>query len=378
MNDIIIKTVSSRKELKEFISVPNILYADDKHYRSPLVIERLKHLDPNKNPYFQHAEHCYFIAYRAGKAVGRISAQIDQHAQISGEPKLGHFGLLAAQDGDVLAMLFHHVETWHAQRGVTQITGPYSLSINDEAGLLVEGFDTPPYMMMNYALPWMNNKLESVGLTKAKDLIAFHMDIEKELPALAQRLEEKIKVQSEIVLRNLNKADIDNDLKIILDIFNQAWAQNWGFVKMNEQEIQYNAKNLKQLINPNLVHIAEINNTPAAMIVALPDLNDNIKNLGGRLLPFGWCKLLWNLNVKGTDRARILLMGIKPEYLNKFLSSHIALKLMEAIHKSLKQEHYKQAEFSWILEDNISMIKLIEMSGAQPYKRYRIYQKQLT
>ena len=376
--DINIHTVATKQDLRDFVEVPNRLYADDPHYRAQLTMERLEHLDVKKNPYFKHATHQLFIAYQNDKPVGRISAQIDDLAQKDKTPRLGHFGFVDARDAVILQVLLDKAEDWLRQQKVKTITGPYSLSINDEAGLLVEGFDSVPYMMMNYAPHWVGEALEAHGYRQAKDLLAFHMHTNQDIPAIGRRIANKAAEHPEVSLRTLDKKHMKRDLDIVLKIFNEAWAENWGFVQMTADEIAYTARSMKPLIQPDLVWIAEIENEPTAMIVALPNLNEALDGLGGRLLPFGWLKLLWRLKVKKMKTARILLMGVRKDQHNGFLGGALAVTVMERLHTSLYANGYKDTELSWVLDDNAPMIRLIKGSGAKFSKRYRIYQKDLT
>ncbi len=373
---ITVSTASTGKALRDFINVPNILYRDSPVYRPQLTFERLDHLG-SKNPYFKHAKHELFVAYKNHQLVGRISAQIDKLAQKEGEVCLGSFGFVDALDEETLQALLNQAEEWLSVQGVKRITGPYSLSINDQAGLLVEGFDTPPYMMMNYAPQWLGAALEDFGYKKAKDLFAFHMRTDQDIPLAAQRIVRKVLAHPTVSLRTLDKAHMGRDLGVILDIFNEAWADNWGFIPMTSDEMIYSANNMKPIIKSELVHIAEVEGKPAAMIVALPDLNEALKGLNGKLLPFGWMKLLWRLKVKGVSGTRILLMGVRPQYQDGFLGGALAVTVMAKLHEALRSGGYQEAELSWILEDNAPMIRLAESSGAKVYKRYRIYEKEI-
>ena len=373
---IIVQKVQNKKQLKDFIKVPNILYHSDPYYRVQLSIERLEHLS-HKNPYFKHASHSFFVAYVDGKPIGRISVQIDKLAQKENEPCLAHFGFLDAANENVLEILLAETEKWAAEKGAQKISGPYSLSINDEAGLLIEGFDDAPSMMMNYAPKWLGPALEQKTYSKAKDLLAFTMRTDCDIPSAAQRIADKVITDSDIKIRILNKRNMEHDLTTILDIFNDAWANNWGFIPMTKEEISYVAKNMKPLIQPDLVQIVETDNKPAAMIVALPDLNEALDGLNGRLFPLNWVKLLWRLKVKRVNRVRVLLMGVRNEFQKGFLGSTLAITLMICLHKNMRMHGYKEAELSWILEDNTPMIRLIESAGGHVYKRYRIYEKDL-
>ena len=373
---IIVQEVQNKKQLKDFIKVPNILYQSDPYYRAQLSIERLEHLS-HKNPYFEHATHVFFVAYEDQKLVGRISVQIDKLSQKENEPCLAHFGFLDAANKNVLESLLADAEKWAIEKGAQKISGPYSLSINDEAGLLIEGFNNAPSMMMNYAPKWLGPALEQHAYSKAKDLLAFTMRTDCNIPLAAQRIADKVVTDSDIAIRTLNKKNMERDLTTILDIFNDAWADNWGFIPMTKEEISYVAKNMKPLIQPDLVQIVETNNKPAAMIVALPDLNEALDGLNGNLFPFNWIKLLWRLKIKRVNRARVLLMGVRNEFQKGFLGSTLAITLVICLHKNMRTHGYKEAELSWILEDNAPMIRLIESAGGHVYKRYRIYEKDI-
>ncbi len=373
---ITVSAVSGKKSLRDFVRVPTILYSDDSLYRPQLMIERLEHLSP-KNPYFKHATHQLFIAHQEGALVGRISAQIDELAQKEGTPHLGHIGFIDVTDEEVLRLLLDKAESWLRERGVKKITGPYSFSINDEAGLLVEGFDSPPRMMMNYAPNWLGKALEKSSYAPAKDLLAFRMETDIDTPPAAQRIVKKVLTHDEVSFRMLDKTKLSEDLGVILDIFNEAWAENWGFIPMTADEMTHTANSMKPLIKPELVQIAEVHGKPAAMIVALPDLNEALDGLNGKLFPLGWAKLLWRLKVKGVGSARILLMGVRPKYQSGFLGAALAVTVMTKLHDALRKGRYNEAELSWILEDNAPMIRLIENAGAKAYKRYRIYEKSL-
>lgn len=373
---IAISAVSDKKSLKNFVRVPNILYKSDPHHRPQLMVERLEHLSP-KNPYFKHAKHQLFLAHKDGVLAGRISAQIDELAQKKDTPPVGHFGFVDAADKEVLRALLEKAESWLREQGVEKIIGPYSFSINDEAGLLVEGFDSPPRMMMNYAPEWLGAALEKAGYIPVKDLLAFRMHMNIDIPPTAQRIVSKVLTHDDVNFRMLDKENLSQDLAVILEIFNEAWTKNWGFIPMTADELTHTANSMKPIIKPELVQIGEVEGKPAAMIVALPDLNESLDGLNGKLLPFGWLKLLWRLKVKGVTGARILLMGVRPQYQSGFLGAALAVTVMTKLHDAMRKGGYKEAELSWILEDNAPMIRLVKSAGAKIYKRYRVYEKDL-
>ena len=371
-----IRAAKTGRGFRDFVIAADIVYSDDPLYVPQLAMERRAHLGA-KNPYHRHAKSQYFVAYRDGKPAGRISAQIDELAQISEGGVLGHIGFADAADADILGQLLHAAEDWLREQGAARVSGPYSLSINDESGLLIEGFDTAPRMMMNYARPWQAAAFEAAGYRKIKDLIAFRLDVARPFPAPVLRVAEKAVALPGLTERPVDRRNLGRDLRIIMNIFNDAWAGNWGFVPMTEEEINYAAKNMKPLIRPEFARIVEIDGEPVAMIVALPDLNEALRGLGGRLLPFGWAKLLWRIKRPGLRGARVLLMGVREKDRGGFKSSAIGALLVSRLRDALAARGFQEVEMSWILEDNMPIIRLIESLGGVPYKRYRIYEKPL-
>ncbi len=370
------KTVETKQEFKDFVNVPNILHADDPQFIAQLGFEREEHLS-EKNPYFQHAQHQYFIAYDHGIPVGRISAQIDELAQKNGKPKIGHFGLVEADEPKTLHSLLSIAENWLKEQGAEIAQGPFSLSINDETGLLCKGFGTPPYMMMNHAPSWYNEALIDAGYGKATDTIAYHVRLGEDTPGAISYMASQAEKENRISERTINMKNFDEELGTILKIFNNAWAENWGFIPMTDAEMIYTATNMKMLIKPKLARIAFLDDEPIAMIVALPNLNEALTGLNGKLLPFGWAKLLWRLKFRGLKTARVLLMGVRKDHQGTPLASGISALLMRNLKTEAEKMGMTALEMSWILEDNEPMKRLIEAIGGDPYKHYRIYEKHL-
>lgn len=372
-----VEAVSDRRRLDDFIRVPWHVYADDPNWVPPLIIERRAHLGA-KNPYFRHAEARYWVAYRGSRPVGRISAQIDRLAQDRHGADLGHFGLFEALDDDAaITALLEAAESWLAGKGARRVLGPFSLSINDECGLLVDGFGTPPMLLMGHARSYYGPRLEAQGYAKAKDLIAYSYDTESPLPLSTRRLADRALETPGLVLRELRRDRLREELGMIVDIFNDAWVDNWGFVPMTEAEVDHMAASMKPVIRPDLVSIAEVNGEPAAMIVALPNLNEAIADLDGRLLPFGAAKLLWRLKVRELSSARVLLMGTRRQYRDTLLGSALAFLLIDRVRENVRRRGIRMVELSWVLEDNDAMRRVIESVGGHPYKTYRIYEKAL-
>ncbi|MFP6741096.1 MAG: hypothetical protein VCD33_05625 [Alphaproteobacteria bacterium] len=378
-----VEAVAGPGAMDRFIRVPFSLYDNDANWVPPLVMERRDHLNPRKNPWFDHGEARYWLAFRGdspgGRPVGRISAQIDRTHLERYDDGTGHFGFLEGEDdGAVFQALFGAAECWLRERGMSRIRGPFSLSINDESGLLVDGFDTPPSMMMGHAPPYYSHRVEAEGYDKAMDLLAYVYDSHQVMPDGPRQLIERLGQSGTVTLRPLDKRRYSNDLGIILDIFNDAWSRNWGFVPFTAAEVAHLAKELKPLIRPGLVCIAEVDGEPAAMAVSLPNLNEAIADLGGALLPFGWAKLLWRLKVGTLETVRVPLMGVRRQFHGTWQGAALAFAVIDSVHGRLMAEGFKRAEMSWVLETNRPMRRLIEAVGARPYKTYRVYEKALT
>ncbi len=374
-----IEAVEGPEGLRRFLKVPATLYANDPHWVAPLRFERLRHLDPARNPYFARSEVAYWLARRGARPVGRISAQLDRAHLERHRDASGHFGFLEAEDdAEVFEGLCGAAEDWLRGRGMQRILGPFSLSINDESGLLVEGFDAPPCLMMNYAPPYYGPRLEEQGYAKAQDLIAYRYDLEAEPPAAARALIEKTRKEKGLAFRDLKMAQLDKELGHIRDIFNDAWSENWGFVPLSDDDMAYFKANLKPFLTSHSVCFGEIDGEPVAMCVGLPNLNEAIADLGGRLLPFGWIKLLWRLKVRGPRSGRMAMMGVKRRFHGTPLGAGLALGIIERMRRHHRRQGMRWAELSWVLENNRPTRHLIEMMGGQAYKTYRVYEKALT
>ncbi len=367
--------VERKSDLNEFIRLPWSLYKDDPNWIPPLILERRMQLSP-KNPYFEHAKFCSWITYRNGKPVGRISAQIDRLHIDRYQDATGFFGMLEAEDDSLtFRALLSTAESWLRDQGMQQISGPFNLSINQELGLLVDGFDTPPSMMMGHARPYYADRIEKDGYQKEKDLLAYIINTDSKMTAAAKRITARAK--DRIHIRRLQKSDFVNELEIIRNIFNDAWSQNWGFIPWTEAEVEHLGKDLKMLADEELVKIAEVDGKPAAFIVLLPNINEIIQDLNGRLLPFGWLKLLWRLKVKYPKSARIPLMGVRSQYHDSLMGAALAFGVIADVQQPALKHGIKEVELSWILEENKGMRNVIESVNGRVYKTYRIYSKEL-
>jgi hypothetical protein len=369
--------VTDKATMGRFIRVPFLVHKNDKMWVPPLISEREEAFDPAKNELVRRSEVRFWIARRDGRDVGRISAQIDPLAQKEGTDPTGQFGALSAiDDPEVFAALFKTAEEFLVSRGVRHVQGPFTLSINEETGLLVEGFDTPPMMMMGHDPVYEAAHIEAAGYKGEGDVFAYLLDMDLPLSRSAQNMLDR-PLASSVTMRRLNLKDYDNEIRRIVDIFNDAWSGNDGFVPMTEAETDELATRIKLLLNERLVWFAEMNGEPVAFIVTLPNINEAIRDLNGKLFPFGVLKLLWRLKVRGLKSARVPLMGVRRKLAGTVIGSALPLQLIGAIWPGVKKLGFRWVELSWILENNRPMRSILERLGAKSYKTYRIYGKTL-
>ncbi len=368
--------VEDRATLDRFIRLPHRLHRDDPQYIAPLHLERLEALTP-KNPFFAHADVRFWLARQEGRDVGRISAQIDHQALQVRPDATGQFGMIAAEDDPaVFEALLREAEGWLRARGMQRVLGPFNLNINEQMGLLVEGFDSPPMLLMEHDRPYVGARLEAQGYAKAKDVFAYLYDMRQDIPAAVRRLLDR-PLPKGYAVRRIDFKRYDAEIRSVTAIFNDAWRDNWGFVPLTDVETDHLAKSLKPLLDPRFSAIVEEHGQPVAFLVALPNLNEAIRDLGGKLLPFGWAKLLWRFKVRGLKTARVPLMGVKRAASARLIGSLIPFLMIDAVRREGLRLGYEQIELSWILEDNLAMRQINERLGSVAYKRYRIYGKSL-
>lgn len=373
---VVVQPVASGRDLNEFIALPKRLYRGHKGYVAPLDLERKETLSRKKNPYFQHAAAELFIARRGGEVVGRISAQFCRLHQEKYRNDVGHFGWIdTVDDINVARALVGSAETWLKARGARRILGPFSFSSNEESGLLVDGFEATPMLMMPYHLPYQGRLIEACGFAKAKDLLAYNVDKAAYHAVGSSRMLDKVRSDGRIRLRSLDMRNYKADLEALLAVFNDAWSENWEMVPFAQSEIEEAAASMKPLIDPELVVIAEIDSEVAGMLVCLPNLLEAIRDLDGRLLPFGFAKLLWRLKRKTLRSARVPLMGILKKYHGTLTGAALLPLMFHRLKEPFFARGLEQVELSWILEDNLPMRRVLEGIGATVYKTYRIYEK---
>ncbi len=373
-----IRPVTDKAGLDAFINLPFRLYQGDPHWVPPLRVERRDHLSAKSNPYYQHADVQLFTAWRDGVCVGRISAQICALHQERYKDACGQFGFIEAEDdAAVFSALFEAAETWLRERGMRCVMGPFSHSINEEVGVLVEGFDTPPQFLMGHARPFYDARIKEAGYETAKDLLAYRYDPRTEIPRAMAAMVKKAARSGDMHVRRVSKKNLAHDLDLIIKIFNDSWSDNWNFVTMTEAEINHLGQNLKLLVPEGYVSIAFYQDEPAAMAVSLPNINEAIADLNGKILPFGWAKLLWRLKVVGVKTARMPLMGVAKQFQGTPLGAALGIAAIDAVRSFHAANGTREAELSWILEDNMAIRGIIEGLNAKPYKKYRVYERAL-
>jgi hypothetical protein len=377
-SNVTVRPVETKADKKAFVNLAWDVYRDDPAWVPPLKDEVHGLITPGKNPWFEHAKAKFWLAERGGKVVGRISAQVDELVQKHMGDGTGQWGMLETTDREASAALIATAEDWLREQGMTAAMGPISLSIWDEPGLEIEGFEEPPTAMMGHHRPEYRQWIEAAGYEKAKDLLTYEVNIASWSDPKIDRLIAAGERNKRIHIRMVDKSRFDEEARLILNLLNDAWSANWGYVPLTESEIAYAGKKLKPIIYNELVRIAEYDGEPVAFMITLPDINELIKDLNGELFPFNWMKLLWRLRKPRTRRARVPLMGVAKKLHHTLLASQLAFMLIEFTRRDCVGKFgIETGEFGWILEDNKGMLSIAELPGARINHRYRIYQKAL-
>jgi hypothetical protein len=370
-----ITPVTDQAGLQQFVRVPINIYRSDPAWVPPLFVERL-HFFSSKNPFFEHARWQCWVAHRGNVPVGRISAQIDELHLARYGARTGFFGSLEAEDSpEVFQALFKTAEAWLRAEGMTTIQGPFNLNINQECGLLIDGYDDPPMVMMGHARPYYPKHVEANAYHKVQDMLAYRLGIDFQFPSGVTRFLSKSK--GSVRIRPLRRKQLQEELAIIKEIFEEAWAENWGYVPITDAEFSELGQHMKFLVEDDFVQIAEIDGIPCAMLVAFPNLHEVIHDLHGRLWPLGWLKILWRLKVVYPKTGRVALMGVRRRFQSSPLGAAMAYGMIEAVRSAGLRKKIQEIELSWILEDNVRMRHILESLGAEPYKTYRLYEKTL-
>ncbi|PLK27289.1 N-acetyltransferase [Novosphingobium sp. TH158] len=381
-----ITPVSGKAGIADFVDYGYRINAADPNYVPQLRGEEIGKFTPGENPFFEHARVQLFLARRGGKIVGRISAHYDELALTQSVeqgmgPGTGNWGALETEDADIASALIARAEAWLREQGMTKVLAPMNLSVWEEPGLLVQGHDHPPMVMMGHQNARYQPWIEGAGYTLAKKLYTYDLDIAKEFPPLIQRIVSSGEKNERIKVREVDLAHFQREVKIICDILNDAWSDNWGFVPFTESEIAYTAKKLKPICKPDLIRIAEYDGEPVAFMMTLPDLNQVQKRVvrpNGKPSLLGWLKLaMWIWKPTNAD-MRVPLMGVVKRLQSSRMASQLAFMMIEYIRRaSVTRYNGKRGEIGWILEDNQGMVAIADAIESRINKQYNIYQKTL-
>lgn len=367
-----VRPVASRRDLTTFIKLPWRLYRNEPNWVPPLVSERRKFLDRRQNPWFEHGEAQYFLAWRDGRAVGRITAQVDRLLNEFQDNDWGLFGFFECEDDpEAAAALLDAAENWLRARGRDRMVGPMDFTMNDECGVLVEGFERAPIILTNWTPRHYPALLEGAGMAKAMDTLMWELRIQgrdRVHPAI-WRMAAQVESKYGITVRPMRKKDIEAEIDRFLEIYNAAWERNWGFSPLTEREVRHYAKTLKPLLDEHWAFIAEKDGETVGAALSLPDYNQVLKHMNGRLLPFGWAKFLWRR--RKIDRVRVFALGVKREWQH----AGVAARFYELHFDSAEVTPQTYGEMGWILESNKSMNRAMEGMGGSVVRRYRLYER---
>jgi hypothetical protein len=375
--------VTDKRTRREFVDISYRLNGSDPNWVAPLRMEAIELVTPGKNPFFEHATVHQVIARENGRAVGRISAHIDhlalaQPAEQGMGPGTGNWGLLEAEDEEIAHALIADAEEWLRGQGMTRVLAPLSMSVWEEPGQLTKGHDHPPTVMMGHQPARYADWIVSAGYQPAKRLQTYELDITRDFPPLIQRIVAAGQKNARIRIRQVDKSKFDQEARLILDILNDAWSDNWGFVPFTEKEIEYAGKKFKPIVFEDLIMVAEYDGEPVAFMMTLPDLNEAVAPLKGSLFPFGWAKLLLWLRKPKVRTMRVPLMGVRKRLQSSRMASQLAFMMIETIRReALKHYGATRGEIGWILEDNQGMVAIAEAIESHVNREYVIYDKAL-
>ncbi len=371
MSAVTVRPAVSRHDLKRFIEYPCALYRRDPHWVAPLLINEWAKFNPSKNPFYQHARLALYLAEQGSEVVGRIAGIDDDNHNATHGDNLAFFGFFEAASQEAAHALLATVEGWARELGRSALRGPANPSMNDGSGLQISGYDLDPFIMMPYNPPTYPRYVEAAGYHKVKDLYAWFVDEERGLGERLLRLVERIERRLKPVIRPADLKQLDRELAILKQVYNEAWEQNWGFVKYTDAEFDHLAADLKLIIDPDIALIAEVEGKVAGLAIGLPDLNQVLKRLRGRLLPWGIFTLL--RRKRYINQIRLSILGLLPQ----FRRTGLELVLIREVYRRGTAKGYRRSECSWILEDNEAMNNGIKAAGGYLAKTYRLYQKPL-
>jgi GNAT superfamily N-acetyltransferase len=368
LEGIEVVAVDNKKALNEFVELPFSLYRDQPHWVPPLRIAVKELLDREKHPFYANAVAEFFLARQGGRVVGRIAAIIDRNHNQFHQEKAGFFGFFeSVNDVAVARALLERARQWVLERGAEFLRGPVNPSTNYECGLLIEGFDSDPMVMMTYNPQYYPVLMEQVGLRKAKDLLAYLSNANIIDMKKIGRVADKVLATNGVRVRPINMKDFASDVDKVWNVYKAAWSRNWGFIPMTHEEFVLMGKEMKMILKPELVLIGEVGDRVVGFALALPDVNHALKTAGGSLFPTGLLKILYYQRL--VKNVRVLALGVVEEY----RASGLAAGFYATLVRSARKLGFGDCEMSWILEDNVLMNRSLEVMGAKRYKTYRIY-----
>ncbi len=380
---ITLHPVKTKADRREFVELAYRLNRGDPAWVPPLKGEVYGLLTPGKNPWFEHGKAQLFVARRGERTVGRISAHIDelalaQPAEQGMGPGTGNWGLLEAEDAEVAHALIANAEDWLRGQGMTRALGPLSISVWDEPGLLIEGFDTPPAIMLGHNSALYQGWIEGEGYRPVKQLFNYGVEIVDGFPPLVNRIVAAGEKNERIRLRRVDKKKFDAEAKLIMGILNDAWSDNWGFVPLTDSEIAYVGKKLKDIVFEDLIRVAEVDGEPVAFMIVLPNINELLIEMDGSLLPFNWARLLWWLRKPRSKRLRVPLMGVVKKLQNSRMASTLAFMMIEYIRRDgVANYGATEGDIGWVLDDNQGMVAVADAINARRNRVYQLYDKML-
>jgi len=367
--NLTIHPVENKKTLKSFIKLPWEIYRANTLWAPPLIQEELRHFNPKKNPFFEHSEVQLFLANKDNRPIGRIAVFINRNHNQFHKDRTGFFGFFESlPDFSAASLLFDAAARWLRERGMTSMIGPMNFSTNESCGFLLEGFDKPPVTMMPYTPRYYLDFAEQFGFRKSKDLYAYLITEKAFLWEKHERLVTLLKEREDLSLRTINMRKWRQEAQEIREIYNASWSGNWGFVPMTEAEYDHLVRQIRPIVNPQLVLMLEIRGVPAGFSLTIPDISPALRKANGKLFPLGLFRFM--LGLRKADQVRVVLLTVKPEFRKRGLAEFLITQTARAIVKA----GYTVAEMSWTLEDNLLINKALERVGGQLYKKYRIYQ----
>lgn len=381
VSPLTLERVDTRSQLRRFVALPRRLYAGVPGFVSPLDVEQLDRLDHRRNPWFRRADFAAWIAWRDGSPVGRVSAQIDRAAACksdgAGQPA-GSFGFFDCQDDNSVAgRLLEEAELWLRQRGATTVFGPFNPSINVECGVVLDGFEEPPMILMPWTPPYLPDLLSRAGYPKGSDLLAYRLDLDQTRGGPLDRLRD-VRPGSRLTTRAVDLSRVDSEAALLVEVFNDAWQDNFGFSPLTAEELAHAVRALRPFVIGECGTIVELDGRPIAFALVVPNIAELYAPLDGRLLPFGWIRLLVGAFRRRYDWGRVVMLGVRREYHHSVLAAAATSAILARFRDTGRRYGIRHIELSWVLEGNQPLRRMAEALGAIVYRKYRIYEKALT